>query len=226
MEDDPEQLDRFVEDLLADRRPERTPLENDDALEARRVAAMLRAARPGATLPSREFGDRLQQAIADAVRARGIPAKEMLPSRRSLLLTGAGSMAAGILAVLGVERLTQRPAPQPWQPAIIPPHRGSWQTLMALADLPDSTPVRFTHGPLEGYVIRRGSTLRALSALCTHMPCVLNWSTLRTRFECPCHGATFAESGTAIGTYGDGTLPPLPPIKVRIQQDQIEIFSV
>src|SRR5437899_3185481 len=59
MEDDPEQLDQYVEDLLADRRPERTPLENDDALEARRVAAMLRAARPGATLPSREFGDRV-----------------------------------------------------------------------------------------------------------------------------------------------------------------------
>ena len=223
MEDDPEQLDRFVEDLLADRRPERRPLENGDALEARRVAAMLRAARPGATLPSREFGDRLQEAIADAVRARGIPAKATGPSRRSLLLTGAGSLAAGILAVLGVERLAQRPAPQSWQPPLVPSHRGSWQTLMALVDLPDATPVRFTHGPLEGYVIRRGNTIRALSALCTHMPCVLNWSTLRTQFECPCHGAAFAESGTVIGTY---PLPPLPPIQVRIQQDQVEIFSV
>jgi nitrite reductase/ring-hydroxylating ferredoxin subunit len=224
MEDDPEQLDKYVEDLLADRRPERTPLESDDALEARRVAAMLRAARPGSTLPSREFGDRLQQAIADAVRARGIPAKVTGPSRRSLLLTGAGSLAAGIVAVLGIERLTQRPAPESWP--LIPSHRGTWQTLMALADVPESTPVRFTHGPLEGYVIRRGNTVRALSALCTHMPCVLNWSTLRTQFECPCHGATFAQSGAPVGTYGDGTLPPLPPIQVRIQQDQVEIFSV
>lgn len=226
MEDDPEQLDRFVEDLLADRRPERTPLENDDALEARRVAAMLRAARPGATLPSREFGDRVQQAIADAVRARGIPAREIRPSRRSLLLTGAGGMAAGILAILGIERLTQRPPRPEWQPPLILASRGGWQPLMALTDLPDSTPVRFSHGPLEGYVIRRGNTVSALSALCTHMPCVLNWSTMRTQFECPCHGATFAQSGAAIGTYADGVLPPLPPIKVRIQQGQVEIFSV
>ena len=223
MEDDPEQMDQYVEDLLADRRPERTPLENDDALEARRVAAMLRAARPGATLPSREFGDRVQQAIADAVNAHGIPAADHRPSRRSLLLTAGGSLAAGILAVLGIERLTQ-PAPSPRQPLpLVLAGRGSWQTLMALADLPDSTPVRFTHGPLEGYVIRRGTTVRALSALCTHMPCILNWSKLRTQFECPCHGATFAENGTPIGTY---TLSPLPPIEVRIQQDQVEIFGV
>jgi cytochrome b6-f complex iron-sulfur subunit len=226
MEDDPDQLDQYVEDLLADRRPERTPLENDDALEARRVAAMLRAARPGATLPSREFGDRVQQAIADAVNAHGIPAVDHRPSRRSLLLTAGGSLAAGILAVLGIERLTQ-PAPSPrWQPPLVLAGRGSWQMLMALTDLPDSTPVRFTHGPLEGYVIRRGTTIRALSALCTHMPCVLNWSKMRTQFECPCHGATFAESGTASGTYAGGTLPPLPPIEVRIRQDQVEIFSV
>jgi nitrite reductase/ring-hydroxylating ferredoxin subunit len=227
MEDDPDQLDRYVDDLLADRRPERTPLGSEDALEARRVAAMLRAAQPGATLPSREYRDRVEQAIADAVHARGVPAAEgRRPSRRSLLVAGAGSLAAGILATLGVQRLTQR-GPEPWsERPLIPQSRGSWQTLMALADVPDSQPVRFTHGPLEGYVIRRGNTVRALSALCTHMPCVLNWSTLRTQFECPCHGAKFAESGAAIGKYGDSTLPPLPPIWVRVQQDQVELFSV
>ncbi|HLB78386.1 MAG TPA: hypothetical protein VJO72_15250, partial [Candidatus Dormibacteraeota bacterium] len=146
MEDDPEQLDQYVEDLLADRRPERTPLENDDALEARRVAAMLRAARPGATLPSREFGDRVQQAIADAVHAHGVPAVDRRPSRRSLLLTAAGGLAAGILATLGIERVTARPG----STAPLVPDLGSWQPLMALASLPEETPVRFSHGPLEG----------------------------------------------------------------------------
>jgi nitrite reductase/ring-hydroxylating ferredoxin subunit len=225
MEDDPDQLDRYVDDLLADRRPERTPLGSEDALEARRVAAMLRAAQPGATLPSHAYRDRVEQAIADAVHARGVPAADHRPSRRSLLFTGAGSLAAGILATLGIQRLTQ-PREETWQPPLIPVSRGSWQPLMALADVPDSKPVRFTHGPIEGYVVRRGNTVRALSALCTHMPCVLNWSTMRTQFECPCHGATFADSGAPIGTYENATLPPLPPIRVRVQQDQIEIFSV
>jgi len=53
--DDPEQLDKHVEDLLQDRRPERTPLGDEDALRARQTAAMLRAAKPGAGLPSKEF---------------------------------------------------------------------------------------------------------------------------------------------------------------------------
>lgn len=221
MEDDPEQLDKHVEDLLADRRPERTPLGSEDALEARRIAAMLRAARPGATLPSREYRDRINQAIAGAVHARGVPAAAVMPSRRSLLLTAAGSIAAGILATLGIERLTRRPVP-----SILAPSPGRWQPLMALASLPEQTPVRFSHGPLEGYVIRTGNTVRALSGLCTHMPCVLNWSTVRTQFECPCHGATFNSRGEATGQYELATLPALPSILVRVVKDQVEIFSV
>lgn len=221
MDDDPEQLDRYVEDLLADRRPERTPLASDEALEARRVAAMLRAARPGSTLPSGEFRDRIQQGIANAMRAGGVSATGARPSRRSLLLTAVGSLAAGILATLGIERVMQRPAPTRSLVDV-----GSWQPLMALASLPERAPVRFSHGPLEGYVIRNGSTVRALSALCTHMPCLLNWSTIRSQFECPCHGATFNETGVSTGRYELAELPPLPPIHVRVNQDQVEIFSV
>ena len=41
MNDDPEQLDKHVEDLLQDRRPERTPLGDEGALRARQTAAML-----------------------------------------------------------------------------------------------------------------------------------------------------------------------------------------
>jgi len=68
--------------------------------------------------------------------------------------------------------------------------------------------------------------VRALSALCTHMPCVLNWSTTRTQFECPCHGATFNQNGAATGAYELADLPPLPAIHVRVQGNQVEIFSV
>lgn len=221
MEDDPEQLDKYVEDLLADQRPERTPLGSQDALEARRIAAMLRAARPGAALPSREYRDRVNQAIADAVHERGVPASITRPSRRSLLLTAAGGLAAGILATLGVQRVTQRPGPK--GPLVA---EGSWQPLMALASLPQLTPVRFSHGPLEGYVIRDGGGVRALSALCTHMPCVLNWSKTRTQFECPCHGATFDPKGAPTGAYELAELPPLPAIHVRVLGEQVEIFSV
>ena len=42
MNDDPEQLDRHVEDLLQDRKPERTPLSDEDALRARQTADVAR----------------------------------------------------------------------------------------------------------------------------------------------------------------------------------------
>src|SRR5437763_14859077 len=107
MNDDPEQLDRHVDDLLHDRKPERTPLGDEDALRARQTAAMLRAAKPGAGLPSKEFLERMQGSIKQWVgeqSARPQPAAR--PSRRALLLTGAAAIAAGLAAVVGIEQLT------------------------------------------------------------------------------------------------------------------------
>src|SRR5207245_6283481 len=61
--DDPEQLDQHVEDLLQDRRPERTPLPDEAALRARQTAAMLRAAKPGAGQPQKEFAGLMERAV-------------------------------------------------------------------------------------------------------------------------------------------------------------------
>jgi len=78
MNDDPEQLDQYVEDLLQDRRPERTPLADQDALGARQTAAMLRATKPGAGLPSNEFLGRMQASIGEWVRERSPEAHRRL----------------------------------------------------------------------------------------------------------------------------------------------------
>jgi len=103
--DDPEQLDKHVEDLLQDRRPERTPLADEAALRARQTAAMLRAAKPGAGLPSKEFLERMQGSIHEWVDERSArPQPAVRPSRRSLLLTGAAGIAAGVAAAVGRPR--------------------------------------------------------------------------------------------------------------------------
>src|SRR5690349_15159698 len=110
MDDDPEQLDKYVEDLLQDRKPERTSLGSEDALRARQVAAMLRAARPGASLPSGDFLRRMQRSIEEWVRPEPRSAAPRAGvSRRSLLLTGAGGLAAGLLAAVGGQRLLHPP---------------------------------------------------------------------------------------------------------------------
>src|SRR5438270_8863051 len=111
MNDDPEQLDRHVDDLLHDRKPERTPLSDEDALRARQTAAMLRAAKPGAGLPSKEFLERMQGSIRGWVQDQSDrPRPAARPSRRSLLLTGAAGIAAGVAAAVGFDRLTKKPA--------------------------------------------------------------------------------------------------------------------
>jgi nitrite reductase/ring-hydroxylating ferredoxin subunit len=223
MEDDPEKLDQHVEDLLQDRRPERVPLPDQDALLARQTAAMLRSAKPGAGLPSQEFLQRMQRSVDGWVRAR---ASESEPhpgfSRRSLILSGLSGIAAGLLAALGVEKLTQKPAPRPMDLVI----KGDWKNVMALSAVPPDRPVRFTSGAVEGYLIREGDTVRALSAICTHMGCALNWSTLRTQFECPCHGATFELDGSASLEYEAKGLRRLPALRVRVQGGQVQVYSV
>lgn len=223
MNDDPEQLDRHVEDLLADRRPERTPLGDETALRARQTAAMLRAAKPGAGLPSKEFLERTQASIRGWVGEQSAqPPPAHRPSRRSLLLTGAAGIAAGVAAVLGIDRLGKSPAPGPGQIVV---DNGSWKAVKALAELPDGTPVAFRSGAIEGFLIRRGQNVRGVSAVCTHMGCILNYSKFRDQFECPCHGATFTTNGQATDQY-EKPLPHLPVLQVRIQAGQVEVFTV
>lgn len=225
MNDDPEQLDQHVEDLLQDRRPERTPLPDEDALRARQTAAMLRAAKPGAGLPSKEFLERMQGSIRELVNERSAhPQPAARPSRRSLLVTGAGGIAAGIAAVLGIQQVG-RPAPKPiTAQGPLVEKNGSWKPVKAIAELPENTPVAFRSGAIEGFLTRNGSQVTALSAVCTHMGCILNYSKFRDRFECPCHGATFERDGQP--TNYASPLAPLPSLQVKVDKGQVEVFTV
>jgi nitrite reductase/ring-hydroxylating ferredoxin subunit len=221
--DDPEKLEQHVEDLLQDRRPERTPLADEDALRARQTAAMLRAAKPGAGLPSKEFLERMQGSIHEWVGQRSAQPQpgERRPSRRSLLLTGAAGIAAGVAAVLGIQQVGK--APKTAAPGQLV-EKGSWKPVKALAELPEATPVAFRSGAIEGFLIRQGQEVKGLSGICTHMACILNYSKFRDRFECPCHGATFEKDGQP--TNYSSPLSPLPSLQVRVEKGQVQVYTV
>jgi len=220
--DDPEQLDRHLEDLLQDRRPERTPLGDEAALRARQTAAMLRAAKPGAGLPSKAFLERMQSSINEWVGERSAqPQPAARPSRRALLLTGAAGVAAGVAAAIGIEQLPKSPPKTAKRPLV---EKGTWKPVRALADLPEDTPINFRSGAIEGFLTRSGDQVTALSAVCTHMGCILNYSKLRDRFECPCHGATFEKDGHP--TNYSSPLSPLPSLQVRVAKGQVEVYTV
>jgi len=228
MNDDPEQLNQYVDDLLQDRKPERTPLPDEDTLRARQTAAMLRAAKPGAGLPSKEFLERMQASIHDWVDEQSArPQPSTRPSRRSLLLTGgagiAAGIAAGVAAAIGLDRLPKPAAPGPGQSLV--DSNGTWKPVKALADLPEGTPIAFRSGAIEGFLIRNGDEVKGVSAICTHMGCILNYSKFRNQFECPCHGASFEISGLPTDKY-ETPLPRLPLLSVRVQRGQVEVYSV
>ncbi len=223
MEDDSEKLDQYVEDLLQDSRPERTPLAGEEALHARQTAAMLHAAKPGAGLPSGDFRQQLERSIQGRVRETAAPAAAGF-TRRAVILSAVGSLAAGAVAALGIERFVRRPAPsRPMD--LVAGERGRWMPVIALAEVPEAKPIRFTAGNIEGYLVRDGENIRAMSAVCTHMACILNWSAFRSQFECPCHGAIFEKSGVPSGKYAS-LLKRLPPLEARVVDGQVQIFSV
>ncbi len=67
---------------------------------------------------------------------------------------------------------------------------------------------------LRVFLLRKGNTFRAVSAVCTHLGCTVN----RTAkgFHCPCHGSVFDETGSVIG----GPAPqPLTWYSVTLSRD-------
>ena len=56
-------------------------------------------------------------------------------------------------------------------------------------------------------VRKRGGTLAAFSAVCTHLGCIVQWESDKQDFLCPCHGGHYSSDG--IVTAG----PPPKPLE-------------
>lgn len=106
------------------------------------------------------------------------------------------------------------------------PTAGDLQPVARLADLPVGQPVAF-HDPgtdRQAYLTRTGADqVRALSAVCTHALCTVEWQAPQRQFFCPCHGSLFDPSGAVL--RGPATAP-LPPVAVELRGAQVVVQVV
>lgn len=66
------------------------------------------------------------------------------------------------------------------------------------------------------YVMRNPAGFSALSAICTHLGCITQWSSDTGSIACPCHGSKFKKDGTVEG----GPAPrPLEHFALRLMPD-------
>ena len=62
-----------------------------------------------------------------------------------------------------------------------------------------------------GVIIRKlNGDLIALSAVCTHLGCIVQWQKDKQDFLCPCHGGRYTEDGVVISGPPPRPLPKLP----------------
>ena len=88
-----------------------------------------------------------------------------------------------------------------------------------LSSLPVGGSRFLRHGSRPLFVVRVSETeVVALSAICTHLHCVLKWDDADGRLLCPCHAGSFDRTGNVLA--GPATRP-LPQYRVEIRDDAI-----
>ena len=224
-------LDRSIDDLLADRRPKGLRAESPEELAVLKTAARFRAERGGAGTPAADFIARLKQRLAQEQRRE----KTQSPGRRRLLLGGLTGAAASLLAGIGLGRAFTPPE-QPaasGQPAAPPASaasqpelvgdRGRWFAVAQMNQIEPGAMVRVRAGAVEGFITKHGDEVVALSAICTHMACILSWRRDENDLFCPCHGSSFETDGSV---RTGRSLRPLPPLRVKVEGPMVYLWSV
>ena len=211
-----DRFERALDKLAADRSPrEEAAGLSEEEQRMLRVAQLIHGS----------GGQDVDPDFAERLYGRIFPQRRI--SRRAAFLSGIGGLAAGVFAGVGLGRSTRRSSPQAiWMPLV--GAKGRWMAVGSVADLPHGSVQPFTAGAVQGFLLNQHGTVRALSRICTHMGCTLQFDSDGQYFACPCHGAEFEMNGAL--RYGPRhypiALPPLPEIRTRVNGQTIEVWSV
>jgi glycine/D-amino acid oxidase-like deaminating enzyme/nitrite reductase/ring-hydroxylating ferredoxin subunit len=129
--------------------------------------------------------------LTDLVQERENPWADLFDPRRGFLASTVSGLAKD--AVVGVKDLLGRyGGEEPEGPEAVRPGEGR------IVD----------HFGEKVAVHRdRDGTLHAVSAVCTHLQCLVRWNPADTSWDCPCHGSRFDASGRVIQGPAVSDLP-------------------
>lgn len=86
-------------------------------------------------------------------------------------------------------------------------------------DIPPGAGKVVAMGSKPAIVVNTDSGVKAYSAICTHLGCVVAWNDLSSQIVCPCHGGIFNPSN---GSVVAGPPPTgLPPLTASVEGNQI-----
>jgi len=127
--------------------------------------------------------------------------------RRDFLNVAVGGSAAA-LAVAGAYPVVRYLAPPP----------GRSKGVVRVGEL-ERFPVGTVHTVLVDerpvLMVRTADRLRAFSAICTHLDCVVAYSAERRQIECPCHGGVYSLDGRNVAGP-----PPRPLEELTVTVDE------
>lgn len=87
------------------------------------------------------------------------------------------------------------------------------------ADLPIGNGKVVAMGSKPVIVVNTDAGVKAYSAVCTHLGCIVGYDSTSSQIVCPCHDGRFSP---ASGGVISGPPPqPLPPVAVAVEKDQI-----
>lgn len=134
-------------------------------------------------------------------------------SRRTFLGTCLAAMAT-VIAAASAYPVLRFLAPRKVE-------RTDVKVTISLQDVPEGDAKFFEFAGSSAVVVhKRGGGLVALSAVCTHLGCIVQWEKDRQDFLCPCHAGRYSADGSVTGGPPPRPLAKLPFI---ISDDTITI---
>lgn len=124
--------------------------------------------------------------MTDSTRDK--PGEAAQPERRDFLTKAAMTVTAGTVAFAGIG-IIRMP-----KPGVMPGHSAAVKI-----GAPGEFPVSDQPIPVGGrnlFILHLADGFCAISAVCTHLGCVVAPSA--TGFDCPCHGSKFGKDGSLV----------------------------